>query len=147
VHYFGREGDFQALVMERLGPSLDDLFNYCGKRFTIKTVSMIAIQLLTRMETLHSHQFVHRDVKPENFLIGSGKNQSTVYMIDMGLSKRYVNIKNGKHNPVKCDPRRLIGTVRYLSNNTVQGYEHSRRDDLESIGIMCIYFLKGNLPW
>ena len=137
----GIEGDFNCLVMEVLGPSLEDLFKYCGNRFTVKTTAMIADSLIERMEYLHNCQFIYRDIKPDNFLIGRGKKQTTIYMIDLGLVKRYKDPRSGQHivdKPVKS----LTGTVRYASSNAHVS-EQSRRDDLEAIGYMCIYFLKG----
>lgn len=73
IHYFGVEGDFNILVMEILGPNLEDLFKYCDKKFSLKTISMIAIELVERIEYIHRKGFIHRDIKPENFLIGGGK--------------------------------------------------------------------------
>ena len=73
IHWFGVEGDYNAMVMDLLGPSLEDLFNYCKRKFTIKTTLMIADQMIQRLEFLHNNHFIHRDMKPDNFLIGHGK--------------------------------------------------------------------------
>ena len=131
--------------MELLGPSLEDLFQYCNKRFTIKTTAMLAIHLLDRMETLHSKNYVYRDVKPDNFLIGQGSTQTTIFMIDMGLVKRYKDPKTGNHIKSKS-VNNLTGTARYSSTSAHKN-EQSRKDDLEAIGYCLIYFLKGCLPW
>lgn len=101
VHHFGIEGDFNCMVMEVLGPSLEDLFKYCHRKFTIKTTCMVAIQLITRIEQVHNCHYIHRDIKPDNFLIGRGKNQIMIYVIDFGLAKRYINPQTEEHNPSK----------------------------------------------
>lgn len=72
VKWFGSEGDYNVLVIDLLGPSLEDLFNYCGKKFSLKSVLMLADQMLHRLEYMHSRSYIHRDVKPDNFLIGTG---------------------------------------------------------------------------
>ena len=102
--------------------------------------------MITRIEFIHKSSFLHRDIKPDNFLMGLGEKETTCFVIDFGLAKRYIDRKTGQHIPYK-DKKQLTGTARYASLNTHLGIEQSRRDDLEAIGYIFVYFMKGSLPW
>lgn len=146
VHYFGPVGDYTAMVMDLLGKSLEELFNLCQRRFTLKTVLMLADQMIQRIEYIHYKHFVHRDIKPDNFVMGYGESQRHVYLIDFGLAKRYRDPRNLHHIPIRFN-KSLTGTARYASLNTHLGIEQGRRDDLEALGYVLVYFLMGSLPW
>lgn len=95
--YFGVEGEYNALVMDILGPTLFRMLEYCGNRFSVKTMCMIILQCIDRLESIHEKGFIHRDIKPENFLMGFGKKAHQVYVIDFGLTKRFMDPRTGKH--------------------------------------------------
>jgi len=141
--YFGQEGRFQCMVIELLGRSLEDHMQQCRGTFNVKTTTLVAEQCLKRMEYLHSKCIIHRDIKPENFMFGIKNKIHHLYLIDFGLSKHYFH---DKHVPIRTRLN-LTGTARYASINAHRGVEQSRRDDLEAVGHMLMYFLRGSLPW
>eukprot|EP00039_Didymoeca_costata_P023076 m.5909 g.5909 ORF g.5909 m.5909 type:complete len:304 (-) comp3435_c0_seq1:137-1048(-) len=146
IKWDGMMDDYYAMVLELKGPSLEDCFNHCNRRFSVPTVLKLAIQMISLIEYIHGKNILHRDLKPDNFLIGAEKDDpDQIYIIDFGLSKRFRD-NEGTHMPLHTD-KTLTGTARYASVRSHKGIEQSRRDDLESIGYILIYFLRGSLPW
>ena len=132
--------------MELLGKSLEDIFQAQQKKFTVKTVAMIGIQMLDRLEFIHSKNIIHRDIKPDNFVLGLDNKSHIIYILDFGLSKKFRSSRTHQHIKFSVN-KKLTGTARYASISALKGCEQSRRDDLEAIGYVLLYFLRGSLPW
>ena len=138
---------YRALVQPLLGPSLEQLFDFCGRRLSLGTTLQLGVQLLRRLEAVHAAGFLHRDVKPDNILMGvRGPAERVAHLVDYGLSKRYRNA-DGAHIGYRDGKPQLTGTARYASIAAHHGVEASRRDDLESLGYVLLYLLRGSLPW
>ena len=146
VKSYGFSGKYNIMVMELLGKSLEDLFQENKKHFSLQTVCLIAIQMIDRLEFIHNKHIIHRDIKPDNFVIGLNKKNNIIYLLDFGLAKKYRSSTTLKHYPM-TKKKNLTGTARYASINALNGLTQSRRDDLEAVGYVLLYFLRGKLPW
>ena len=146
IKYYNQTDKYNILIETLLDQSLENLFLESHGNFNLKDISMIGIQVLDRLKYIHNKNVIHRDIKPDNFVIGKNKNKNIIYLIDFGLAKQYRNSKTLEHIPFKMI-KRLTGTARYASINALKGGERSRKDDLESLTYMILYFLKGRLPW
>ena len=143
---YGFSGKYNILVQTLLGESLGKIFYKNNYYFPLKDICMFSIQILDRIEYVHSKYIIHRDIKPENFLIGD-PDKYMIYIIDFGLSKKYKSSRTNKHVQFRLT-KKFTGTARYASLNSIRGSEQSRRDDLEAIGYMLLYFFNGGkLPW
>ena len=140
------ENQFVYLITELLGPSLEDLFNLCGRKFSLKTCLMLFYQILERLELMHKKGYIHRDIKPDNMMMGMRDKSPILHMIDFGLTRSVFNKKAKKHIEFRTG-KNLVGTARFVSINAHLGYELSRRDDLISVGYVMVYFMMGQLPW
>ena len=144
---FGQCGYYNVLVMELLGKSLEDIkLMLPSKKMTIPCVCKLSYQMLQILEHIHRKSFLHRDVKPDNFIMGIGPNSHLLYMIDFGFAKTYRDPTTLAHHPMQKGAG-ITGTARFASINTLSGYTQSRRDDLESLGYAIVYIAKGTLPW
>jgi serine/threonine protein kinase len=145
MYHYGSEGGSNIMIMDRLGNSLKREHMLCSRHFTASTVGMIAYQMIERIEHMHERGILHRDIRPENFVMGQeGSNAGVVHVIDFGLSKMYAT-ESGKRI-ISEGASGMVGTAPYVSINA-HSIEQSPRDDLESIGYVLIYLLKGSLPW
>lgn len=146
LYYFGIEIKTCALVIDFLGQSLDSLRTSCSGRLPLKSVLMLAPQMISSLQFLHQMNLIHGDVKPENFMLGMGNNENKVYVIDFGLSRFYRDSTTHQHIPF-TEHNSFSGTARYASISALRGNEQSRRDDMESLAYVWLFLLKGTVPW
>jgi serine/threonine protein kinase len=142
VKWFGKDDNNYYMVINLLGNSLQDLMNK-NSRFSLIIILKLGIKIIYILKTIHEKGLVHRDIKPDNFLFGL-KQVNQIYLIDFGFCKSYID--NGEHNKIKKISS-MIGSKNYASINSHKCYELSRRDDLESLCYMLLYFYTGRLPW
>ena len=145
IKSYGYSGDFNVLVMQLLDKSLEDLINKYST-FSIKTVAMLGYQMVNILQFIHDRHIIHRDIKPDNFVMGAKEDNAKLYILDFGLAKKYRSSRTLVQYPY-IKKKKLTGTARYASIHALEAYEQSRRDDLESVGYVLMYFLRGNLPW
>lgn len=138
--------DKKIIVMDLLGDSLNTLINQY-KKFGLKTVVLVGIEMIKIIKYIHSKGYLHRDLKPDNFTIGSISNEiNKIYCIDFGLAKKFLQ-SNGNQIPEIQNAYKFLGTARYASITAHKGSTQSPKDDLEALGYLLIYFYKGKLPW
>ena len=142
---YSKDKGYNILIMELLDKSLDNQLAKLGQ-FSVKTTAMIGYQIMKILKYIHDKHIIHRDIKPDNFAMGRNESNGTLYLIDFGLAKKFRSSRTLKQYPL-TKRKSLTGTARYASINALQGYEQSRRDDLESAGYVLMYFLRGDLPW
>ena len=145
AHSYGFSGNYNIFVLQLLSKSLEDIFNIRLK-FSLKTGAMLAYQMIEVLKYIHSKHIIHRDIKPDNFVLGSDEYNAILYLVDFGLAKKYRSSKTLKQNPY-MKKKKLTGTARYASIHAMEEMEQSRRDDLEAVSYVIMYFIRGNLPW
>ena len=145
IKSYGYSGDYNILVMQFLDKSLEDIFNKY-KKFSVKTTCMLGYQMVNILQYIHDRHIIHRDIKPDNFVMGAKENNAHLYLLDFGLAKKYRSSKTLIQYPY-IKKKKLTGTARYASIHALEEMEQSRRDDLESVGYVLMYFLRGSLPW
>ena len=145
IKSYGYSGDYNLLVMQYMDKSLEDIL-HIRKTFSIKTTAMIGFQLIGVLHYIHDKNYIHRDVKPDNCVMGSDELNENLYLIDFGLAKKYRSSRTLKQYPM-TRKKKLTGTARYASIHALEGFEQSRRDDIEAVGYVMAYLLRGGLPW
>ena len=143
---YGKNNNYYILIQELLGENLWQILKLAKlNKYNINDLSKIAIQMIDRIEYVHSKNILHRDIKPENFLVGLD-NKNSIYLIDFGISRKYRSDKTGKHIRFSLTGK-LFGTLKFISYNASRGVEQSRRDDMISIGYMLAFLAGKRLPW
>ena len=145
AYSYGFSGNYNIFVLQLLAKSLEDIFNE-RQKFSLKTGAMLAYQMIEVLKYIHSKHIIHRDIKPDNFVLGSDEFNAYLYLVDFGLAKKYRSSKTLKQNPY-MKKKKLTGTARYASIHAMEEMEQSRRDDLEAVSYVIMYFIRGNLPW
>ena len=145
IKSYGYSDDYNLLVMQYMDKSLEDIL-HIRKTFSIKTTAMIGFQLIGVLHYIHDKNYIHRDVKPDNCVMGSDELNENLYLIDFGLAKKYRSSRTLKQYPM-TRKKKLTGTARYASIHALEGFEQSRRDDIEAVGYVMAYLLRGGLPW
>lgn len=140
----GKQHNVKLIVMELLGNSLSAQLAHSSK-LSLKSILIIADQILEILKNIHAKGVLHRDIKPENILFGIYEESKEIYLTDFGISKLYLD-QNNCHIPFETDCA-FVGTIRFASEAAHKGHQLSRKDDLESLGYILIYLLKGTLPW
>ena len=143
VKWFGKDNYNYYMVINLLGESLQSLKDRKGT-FSLKLVLQIGIQIINLLSKIHNKGLIHRDIKPDNFLLGLNNKNKQIHIIDFGFCKTY--LINDEHIEMK-KTNNIIGTANFVSINAHDFNELSRRDDLESLGYMLIYFYLGELVW
>ncbi|KAK2952490.1 putative Casein kinase I [Blattamonas nauphoetae] len=146
IQHYSIQMGFSVMMMDLLGPSLSSLFDERHRLFSVGTTLRIGHQVLSRLEFIHSKGIIHRDIKPSNLVVGRGEHMNTIFLLDFGIAKPYLDFSSSSHIPLRPS-KGLAGTARYSSLNALIGIEQTRRDDLETLAYVLIEFLTGSLPW
>lgn len=146
IYRIGNSNKWNYMIMSYLGPNLEELFIYCKRQFSLKTSVLLSLQVFNIIKGIHENGIIHRDIKPDNFVIGFGESHNKIFLIDFGLSISFIDKHTMQHKGYE-HKHQFTGSFRYSSINNHKGIQQSRRDDLESISYMMLYFYKGKLPW
>ena len=147
IKSYGSDSHFNILIMELMGKSLEEIFESLPKKkMTVNCVAKLGLQMIQILEYIHDKHIIHRDIKPDNFVMGRGEKSKYLYLLDFGLAKKYRSSTTLNHYRM-VKKKNLTGTARYASINALNGLTQSRRDDLEAVGYVLMYFLRGKLPW